>query len=62
MNQNKLIEALEEDVQMHMRVAIKAIDAKVALMDTVKGQAQRIAELEQQIEASRKQEAVAEIT
>ena len=59
MDQIKLIEALEADVQMHMRVAVKAIDAKVALVATVEGQAKRIAELEALIEASKKQEAVA---
>ena len=58
MDQIKLIEALEADVQMHMRVAVKAIDAKVALVATVEGQAKRIAELEAQIEASQKQEPV----
>lgn len=59
MDQVKLIEALEADVQMHMRVAVKAIDAKVMLAATVEGQAKRIAELEALINAGRKQEPVA---
>lgn len=58
MDQIKLIEALEADVQMHMRVAVKAIDAKVALAATVEGQAKRIAELEALIDTGSKQEAV----
>lgn len=61
MDQTKLIEALEAEVQMHMRVAVKAIDAKVALVAMVESQAKRIAELEAQIEVSMNQEAIGEV-